>query len=227
MAWAIMSGYKQQLQAYEERMMAQAIDEGIAIEGRNPDMNRQIVRDELHRNALTLLHQRRWTGKYMGHIVHTEKGKRPDLDLDIEKIKWLSKAVQFFELAFDWNHMGYEFYPYCWASRDKWPMLQDANDKDPEFLEFLRAGAARVVVPVQPGYEETVLKYTETGTLGQAPGLHSARYRHIATEFRKKTDADYEATPVGTSWEVRVPTAHVMITEELPKKKALLVTPKP
>lgn len=212
---AIMNGYKTQLQRHEEKVLTQSVETGIAIEGRNPVINREIIKDELHRNALTLLHQRKWTSNQMGHLQNGGK----NLDLDLDKVKWLAKAVQFFELAFDWHHMGFEFFPYCWASRDKWPALQDANDPDYEFLQFLRAGAARMIVPVQPGYEEDVLRYAETGTFGKAPGLSSPKFRHLAAEFRKRTDPNANSTQVGTAWQVKVPTAHVMITKELPPVK--------
>jgi hypothetical protein len=43
-------------------------------------------------------------------------------------------------------------------------------DEDPLFASFLQAGAARVQVPVRPGFEERIVTYASTGRLWTAEG---------------------------------------------------------
>ncbi|MHC2297251.1 hypothetical protein [Rhizobium mongolense] len=69
--------------------------------------------------------------------------------------------VRFYEDAFEWEHMVYFLYPYHWARRASWRMRTEASAVDSQFQAFLEAGAARVIVPVTPGYESKVLAYLD------------------------------------------------------------------
>ena len=44
------------------------------------------------------------------------------------------------------------------------------TDNDPLYAQFLRAGAARVQVPVRPGFEANVMTYLSTGEIWAADG---------------------------------------------------------
>ena len=57
--------------------------------------------------------------------------------------------------------MTYLFYPYFWGNKEDWVMLSKLDDADPLFARFLQAGAARVLVPVRPGFEKTIIDYLE------------------------------------------------------------------
>ena len=46
----------------------------------------------------------------------------------------------------------YFFYPYFWGRKPLWVTKLLLDDTDPLFAEFLRAGEARAVVPVRPGF---------------------------------------------------------------------------
>lgn len=61
--------------------------------------------------------------------------------------------IRFFEHAFEWDQMQYVFYPYFWARPGGWADRFHARNMDPFLEEFLKAGYARVVVPVRPGFE--------------------------------------------------------------------------
>jgi hypothetical protein len=65
-------------------------------------------------------------------------------------------VVRFYENAFEWEHMNYFLYPYHWARRASWRTRAAAASNDPLHQSFLKAGAARVIVPVTPGYEAKV-----------------------------------------------------------------------
>jgi hypothetical protein len=64
--------------------------------------------------------------------------------------------VRFYEDAFEWEHMNYFLYPYHWARRASWRMRNAAEAIDQQHQAFLEAGAARVIVPVTPGFEDKV-----------------------------------------------------------------------
>jgi hypothetical protein len=86
---------------------------------------------------------------------------------------------------------------------------------DPEFLDFLRAGSARVVVPVRPGFETAITHFLETGKLwggaGDPPQINSPLYVSIIDEIRERTGAPQGEIPVGEPWDARVPTPLVLV----------------
>jgi hypothetical protein len=90
------------------------------------------------------------------------------------------EAVKFVQQAIEWESLLYFLYPYFWGSetvgRDK--ML--FQHPDPEHERFLRAGYARVVVTVRPGFEEAFTRLVESGSL--APDATSP-YLDVATEI--------------------------------------------
>jgi hypothetical protein len=73
--------------------------------------------------------------------------------------------VKFLQQAVEWENLLYFLYPYFWGSemvgRDK--MLFEHADAEHE--KFLRAGYARVVLTVRPGFESDLTTLFETGSL--------------------------------------------------------------
>lgn len=53
------------------------------------------------------------------------------------------------------------FLPLFWSNKEDWVMLSKLDDDDPLFARFLQAGAARVQVPVRPGFVKTIIEYLE------------------------------------------------------------------
>jgi len=66
--------------------------------------------------------------------------------------------------------MTYLFYPYFWGKKSEWPTVAQLSHDDPLFARFLRAGAARVQVPVRLGFEQAMLTYLSTGQLWTGEG---------------------------------------------------------
>lgn len=58
----------------------------------------------------------------------------------------------FFEHALEWENMTYVVYPYFWADgrNDGWNHRSRSDQPTGELADFLRAGAARVVIPIRP-----------------------------------------------------------------------------
>jgi hypothetical protein len=129
--------------------------------------------------------------------------------------------VRFFEQAFEWEHIIYFFYPYFWGWKKAWDQRMLLDDVDPLFADFLRAGAARVVFPVRPGFEVAILHYLETGEIwngGPPPDLTSPMYVSIVKEIEEATGAPGDEVPVGDPWEVHLPTTLVRLrpNDDLP-----------
>ena len=98
------------------------------------------------------------------------------------------KYIRFFEQAFEWVNISYLFYPYFWGRKSEWPDYLRQDDTDPLFGEFLRAGAARVQVPVTPGYEQALLNLLQLGTKpweedDQAFDVQGSLYKSMVDEI--------------------------------------------
>jgi hypothetical protein len=91
--------------------------------------------------------------------------------------------------------MMYIFYPYYWTTPNVWAQLQQLQDVDPLHARFLQAGAARVVVPVRPGYENWLNYYVQHGEpYGEAepPGVGEEGFLDIIDELTELQDYDGE-----------------------------------
>jgi hypothetical protein len=70
--------------------------------------------------------------------------------------------ARLFEEGFEWSEGSYFLFPYYWSRRDTWKMRSRVEATDARHEAFLRAGAARFVVPITPGYEERVCYYIDS-----------------------------------------------------------------
>src|SRR5439155_1535794 len=77
-------------------------------------------------------------------------------------------------------------YPYYWGRKEMWYDLTKFTSDDPLHQQFLRAGAARVVVPVRPSFNPDVLFFLITGKLfitGDVPELGEPDYFPITDDI--------------------------------------------
>ncbi len=122
--------------------------------------------------------------------------------------------IRFLEEAFEWDQMQYVFYPYYWMDKDEWFSLALLEDSDPLFAQFLRSGAARVVVPVRPAFNDAVLYYLQYGQAWDGagvPSVHDPLYLPIATELAQLDQQPQQEVLVGEPWQMRLPTTLVML----------------
>src|SRR5690606_26655909 len=121
-------------------------------------------------------------------------------EIDIPAATTQGSYLRFFEQAFEWERMMYFFYPYFWGLKKHWEDRALLEDVDPVFGQYLRAGAARVVFPVRPGFEEAVIHYLETGSIwsgGDLPDIQSSMYLPIVEEIKESQGAPGSEVPVG------------------------------
>ncbi|MDX2214937.1 MAG: hypothetical protein SFY66_16740 [Oculatellaceae cyanobacterium bins.114] len=218
----IYTAYKALQTAYDQKV-AQAKSQavGVVIEGRNPDINREIEKRELKKLCLTML-----TGQHFNSFdAMTAPPDQPKNLPEVNVFEALDEGryIQFFEQAFEWEQITYLFYPYFWTRKSKWVELSNDYDPDPSFTQFLQAGAARVIVPVSPAYNDSILYFLESQEKdinkkiwqgGEPPRLNDPLFISIAEEFKNKTDDLSGATPEGESWEFTVPTTLVWLQKD-------------
>ncbi|MFN8108356.1 MAG: hypothetical protein U0Y82_00660 [Thermoleophilia bacterium] len=118
---------------------------------------------------------------------------------------------QFVEQAFDWTNLSFVLYPGYWVTSQRMlETLARRSEADGVFTTFLRSGVARVLVPATPRFETACLYFLATGLPwfgGDAPAIGDPLFVPVDEEIRHQQDDREGATPVGTPWEYRVPTA--------------------
>ncbi len=206
---AIQQGYLKLLRDYQDELAALQVQAANAIVGRNPAENRQIERAELRKHAIATLTAQQFD--LFGAITASPQGF-PELNLveaDAE-----GRYIRFFEQAFEWEQMMYLFYPYYWGRKYNWPGRALLQDVDPQFADFLKAGAARVVLPVRPGFETAVAHFLDTGEIWEGadpPLLTSPLYVSIIQEIKERDLAPGDEIAQGDPWDVRLPTTLVRL----------------
>jgi hypothetical protein len=90
------------------------------------------------------------------------------------------------------------------------------QDVDPQFEAFLKAGAARLVIPARPGFEAALAHFQETGDLWlgeELPDMFSDFYVSIIAEIKAANYAPGDEICVD-QWEVTLPTTLVMLKDD-------------
>jgi hypothetical protein len=91
--------------------------------------------------------------------------------VDVATLRDAEPEVRFLQQAFEWEHLAWIVYPYFWGRRSEWSRTVVVSHPDPDFASFLNAGAARVQLPVRPGFEALVKHFMETGEVYEGEGL--------------------------------------------------------
>ncbi len=153
---AVMQAYRELESKYQEelRRVTEVTSEGVR--GRNPFFNREIERTELKKLVISML-----TGQHFDDFDAMRRNVFPHHypQMDIAEVAAEGRYIQFFEQALEWSNIQYLFYPYFWGRKNEWIHTSQIDDTDPLFGAFLRAGAARVQVPVRPGFEQAVNEF--------------------------------------------------------------------
>jgi hypothetical protein len=223
----ILQAYQQKVRDYQDALTAQRMSQAAAagpLGSNNPDTNRITERTELKRGAIQILTQ----DDLLKFNAITESASpapvppAPPVPPQLFPRPNYPKAVQdgayarFLEQAFEWEQMQYVFYPYYWSRKSVWYDKATRTNADPLFGEFLKAGQARVVVPVRPSMEPGVWYYLMTGKPwmgGDPPMVTDSDYLSIAEEIKEATGAPGAEVPYGPSWEVVVPTTLIKLRE--------------
>lgn len=213
------TAYKARLSEYEEKLAAIEVQAGVAIRGRNPLLNMELMNDELKKHSITILTEQHFD---LFNAIQTGANGVPQVDLFENAAE--GPYVRFFEQAFEWEQMTWLTYPYFWGRKSQWRERIAYEDVDPVFNQFLKAGYCRVVVPVRPGFEGAIdhfMTYGEIWNGGPLPTISNPLYLPIADEIAERLDRPGEEIPQGDPWLVRIPTTlvHLRADDQLPAWK--------
>jgi hypothetical protein len=209
--------YKARLSEYEEKLASLEIQAGVAIRGRNPALNMELMNDELKKQCITILTEQHFD---LFDAIQTGSFNVPQIDLYENAAE--GPYVRFFEQAFEWEQMTWLTYPYFWGRKSQWDERIAYEDVDPVFNQFLKAGYCRVVVPVRPGFEGAIdhfMTYGDVWNGGPLPAISNSLYLPIADEIAERLDRPGDEIPQGDPWLVRIPTTlvHLRADDKLPK----------
>jgi hypothetical protein len=231
----LLNAYAALLGAYRDKVEAEKVQRATEKPlGNNPGQNRIIERTELKKTCIARLAATDLYDADFDDITVNPaiplfpRGAVPPkpnpqvIGTDQEAF------VRFFEQAFEWEHIMYIFYPYYWARHETWYEEAIADNPDPLFAEFLKAGAARVVVPVRPQLEGDVRYFLMTGQLwggGTLPEITDSDYLPITEEIKDRDNAPGDEKPQGTPWEVSLPTTLIRLRADdvLPEWKKFVL----
>jgi hypothetical protein len=198
----ILAGNKQRFADYEEQLANLDATARLRLQSLAPDRQRSIIRDELKRTTLAILTNQNFS------TFNAERADSLGFPYpDATASEALSAYIRFFELAVEWQHIEYAFFPYFWGSRTSWVSKLLGAEPDPQFAAFLSSGAARVVLPIRPGYENAFEKFLNNGktpTTAELLDVGGPFWASLVTELRAQAVSDDSETPVGEPWEYRL-----------------------
>ncbi len=203
--------------AYEARV-AQAAQSGFSAAYAPSSTYRATERQELKRAAITMLTGTRFI-EYGSYGV----GSAGLPWMRIEEADREGANIRLLETAIDWDLMQYRFMPYFWAGRGNWVQLMTRDAYDPQYRDFLRAGAAQVVVPVNPEFQKAIALLMMTDWKRPLPatwqdedilpGKHPIGDAYLAlTEAQAQAGTKDDAVVVD-EWEIRMPTELIILQE--------------
>ena len=103
--------------------------------------------------------------------------------------------VNFINQAIDWNNVTYFLYSYFWDVPTSWEFIRQLQHPDSTRQAFLRAGSARVVLTVNPGWEQAWTYFVEYGSTNMPDPLPPHPYLTIAQQIADYDNANYPGIP--------------------------------
>ncbi len=101
--------------------------------------------------------------------------------------------IKYVQNAIEWENVLHFTYPYFWDTTSNWDLKKFLYHPDPRHRVFLRAGAARVVLTIRPGFEDSFTQLVESGAFAGLPGPHP--YVAIAQEIQNFARTNYPGFP--------------------------------
>jgi hypothetical protein len=101
------------------------------------------------------------------------------------------EVVSFINQAIEWENVVFFLYSYFWDEPVSWNFIRQIQHDDKTRQAFLRAGSARVVLTVRPGWEKAWAYFVVTGqtSVPISPSAQAHPYLTIAQQI-----ADYDST---------------------------------
>lgn len=162
----INNAYLSEKRAYDSQL-AYAQSTQTSFED-SPTANRLKEQRELKRAAITLMTDQDFS--MFGSIEWPPATAGDTPVINTHEAAAEANYIRFFEESIEWANMAHVLYDYAWAGSDRWIELLGLGSNDLEHEAFLQSGAAKVAVPVMPGYEIAVLNYLQSGVIWDGEG---------------------------------------------------------
>lgn len=208
----LVDAYRARQSEYETKLAELAAEAPLAVASRSAARNYELMATELKRCCISILSQQDF-GLFSSVSIAADG--LPDIDFTEAAAE--GAYARFFEQAFEWSNMAWVTYAYFWGRRSRWADLISIQDGDWAFEEFLRCGAARVVVPVRPGFEAAVDHFRLFGEPwfgGALPTVTDKLYLPIGDEMAERLGRPGDEVATGDPWDVRVPTDLIRLRED-------------
>lgn len=133
------------------------------------------------------------------------------------------KVIKLIQQAVEWENMLYFLYPYFWSNPEKdsrgrnrendggeqqvhpyWEFKKFLDHPDPIHRAFLRAGAARVILTIRPGFEEAFLAFLN----GYDEKIPEPPYLSIGEELKAYAQTNYPGIPPANPVQSSRPQVH-------------------
>lgn len=213
---AIMEAYENMKAEYDNQIALAQINSGVSVSGNNPEINKQIINEELQKYCVDSLLMDRFLGY---NAMKKATNGRPEIDYN--QVKKEQKVVSFMNSAFEWENLTYIPYAYFYNNKAEHPSVRNITNNDPKFLAILKAGYCRVIVPVTYGFEAAALHLINSGQVwngGDLPVLGDPLFQSIVDEI-KGEEYDNIGTPEGQPWITKVPTNHFWLRNSDPSSQ--------
>jgi hypothetical protein len=217
---AIRAAYDLRFQEWKEAQTAASFDEGdpyASLFGRNPSANRELVRQELQRAALSIMQNRPLD---YDNIDERQSDGSDDPRIDFDELAQSASEIRFLNQAFEWENLTWVLYPYFWGRQSEWNTKLLWEDPDTRFVEFLKAGAARVVIPVRPDWEAAVDNYMMTRIVTFDADLDDETIGDelrlsILDEYRSQQETDEDAKHITErDFDILLPTTLLLLRRD-------------
>ncbi len=110
-----------------------------------------------------------------------------------QRVLEFGEFIKFVQHAIEWESVVFFAYPYFWDTPVNWDLKRQLEHPDALHQNFLRAGSARVVLTIRPGFEQSFAALIETGALGSLSQDHP--YVTIAEEIQAFAATSYPGIP--------------------------------
>jgi len=118
---------------------------------------------------------------------------------DWDSVRKFGEFIKFINNAVEWENVLFFSYPYFWDLIQNWPFKKFLYHPDSDHRVFLRAGCARVVLTVRPGFETAFANLVDYFTLPNHttpdPNAPKTPYVTIGEEVRNYAMTNYEHIP--------------------------------
>jgi hypothetical protein len=213
----IMQGYKKQKAEYYQQIEHQR-NKILPI---SPHLSRVVERQQLKKNAFSLFWDICLERVGINKVEEEQTSKR---------LMNKPKYFQFFRNSLEWEGMAYYIHP-AWDDSENDDFFMDIGLEEilrteyfeqSDFLNFLKASSARILLPVKPEFTFKFLYFLSSGLvwtgnddLVPATSLHEL----LVNEIKAMRECKAENKAEEAAWEVTLPTPMVVLQADshLPK----------